>query len=221
MKSLMDLLDFIRHISKELNGKIPFDDKGWPVFSTSSFLASWPQLTIPFDYRNSIHICDKNQILLNFFSGDARIYPRFQKLEKEIDIYREYLGVVFPDITVTSDMDIDFQKTIILANHLFAAYLAVNGVKIVCNTRTGGLPPSYCFDNIPRGVMCASGFLGCQNAQRFHDAALYMDKILTVLPGKLLIYGKRDLFVDMQLDRLGINYRYFMDFHRICRKKTV
>lgn len=62
-------------------------------------------------------------------------------------------------------MDYEMQEMMMLANQLFAAVLVVNNIKIIFNTRSGTKATTYHFKNVPRHVMCASGFLGCKNAE--------------------------------------------------------
>ena len=114
-------------------------------------------------------------------------------------------------------MDSEWQEYIFLLNQLFVAVLAVNGIKIVCNTRSAGLDVSRAFRNIPNNVMIASGFLGCHSSVSEQDFT-YLTKILTLLPDKLIIYGKQDAKVEKQLDTMGINYRVYKDFHRLCQE---
>lgn len=118
-----------------------------------------------------------------------------------------------PDITITRDMDFEMQEMIMLANQLFVATLVVNNIKIIFNTRNGTLNTLNCFKHVPRHVMCASGFLGCDNSSDIFSSSPYVNKILRLMPSKLLIYGKHDYIVDQQLESLGINYRYYSDFH--------
>lgn len=121
------------------------------------------------------------------------------------------------DVTVTSDMDEEWQEAIILLNHLFLAVLAVNGIKILLNTRTGGLDPDVIFKNTPHGVMVAAGFLGCDTTADECDYS-FMKKILVLLPEKLILYGKHDKIAERQLDILGIDFRTYTDFHRLCKE---
>ena len=61
--------------------------------------------------------------------------------------------------------------------------------------------------------MCASGFLGCNKTQSTLDY-VYAAKILTVMPSKLLLYGKHDTIEEGHLDTLGIDYRCYTDVRR-------
>ena len=137
-----------------------------------------------------------------------------------MDLYKEYLGVIGPDITITEDMDAEMQETILLANQLFMAVLAVNGIKVVLNTRAGNRPAGVAFVNIPRGIMCASGFFGCPKSKNIIEALRYTDKILTIFPSALIIYGKKDSLVEEQLNQLGIRYRYYKDFHTLRHRRA-
>lgn len=204
-----------------LQGTLSFDSNGWPIFQREYFLDEWPKDMVTFDNRTSSLIAPKEETLLCFYMGDVQNYRRFAKLQKDIPIYQQYKGVVVPDITITSDMDCELQEMLMLVNQLFAAYLAVNGIKIVFNTRNTSKTTVCHFKNIPCHIMCASGFLGCKKAEDIITAAPYINKILDLMPEKLIIYGKHDTAVDEQLNLLGINYRYYTDFHTRCKYDSI
>lgn len=65
--------------------------------------------------------------------------------------------------------------------------------------------------------MLASGFLGGSKLET-EDNFSYLEKIIMLLPEKLIIYGKHDFVAESQLDVIGINYRVYMDFHRLCKE---
>lgn len=211
--NLFDLLKITDAFYQHAQHKISFDSDGWPIFQREHFLDVWPQDMVTYDNRNSKLIAPKDETLLCFYMGDIPNYRRFTNLYRDMPIYQQYKGVVIPDITITYDMDHELQSMLMLANQLFAAVLAVNGVKLVFNTRNGSTATVKHFRNIPRHIMCASGFLGCANADDATTVAPYINKILGLMPSKLLIYGKHDDIVDAQLTRLGIDYRYYVDFH--------
>lgn len=220
IRSLMDLFHSIESMRKFAEQKLEFDSDGWPIFKAEYFLSEWPQDVVTFKNRNSSLLADKRKTLLCFFAPDSEIYTRFSMIYSDLSIYREYAGLTFPDLTVTWDMDIELQEAILLANHMFAAVLAAEGIKLVFNTRCGLFGTQKSFRNIPRNTMCASGFLGCPNSGDMFQASNYTDKILGLMPSKLLIYGKRDPLVDQQMDTLGINYRYYPDFHSLSKRRT-
>lgn len=222
MFNIIDLLQWMQQIREKLQGKIDFDEDGYPLFKESDFVANIPEDMVDFSNRNNHRITTpKGRTLLVFYEADRKIYPRFYKLEQELPIYQQYAGVAFPDVTITADMDEELQLTLSLANQLFAAYLVSKGVKVAVNTRATTSMTRNIFRNIPRHVMCVSGFLGCKASHDFFEASRYTDKILSLQPSYLLIYGKarqHDKLVDEQLDMMGVDYRYYEDFHSKCHR---
>lgn len=216
--SIMMLHHFISRAYYYLKDSIDFNKEGWPIFSKDMFLDEWPNYVVPYSHKNSKYIHDNKKTVLCFYSSDIEILPRFEKLLNEISIYKKYLGVVIPDLSVTPDMDYEMQSFIMLANQLFGAVLAVNGIKIIFNTRVGNNETISLLRNIPIGVMCSSGFLGCYNSKSEYESSQYIDKILSLLPSKLLIYGKKDEPTLTLLGNLGINYRRYDDFHTFSKK---
>ena len=198
IKSTADLLITINMLYDMLKGKFDFDPDGWSIFQSDHFLDEWPEDMVTYANRNSGLIVDRNRTLLCHFARDTQNYARFPKVMDDIPVYREYMGAVFPDITVTWDMDIEMQESILLANQLYAAVLAVYGVRLVANTRCGSKSSQRCFRHIPRNVTCASGFLGCPIASNIGETAAYINKILLLRPDKLIIYGKEDPAVTEQ-----------------------
>lgn len=211
--TLIELMRITDELYRCAYGKIEFDSDGWPVFQKDHFLDEWPSDMVTYENRTSNLICPESETVLCFYMGDVQNFRRFKNLLNDIPIYQRYLGVVVPDITVTRDMDYEMQEMTMLANQLFAAVLAANNIKIVFNTRSGSQSTIRHFKNIPRHVMCASGFLGCESVGDSISTTPYINKILGLMPEKLVIYGKHDIAVDNQLDLLGIDYRYYSDFH--------
>lgn len=218
--TIMDLLHIINKLYEQIGPDIAIDAEGWPIFRPEHFATEWPQKVIPYTRRNNPCVVDKSQACLCFYAPDSQIYPRFVNVSQELEAYQQYAAVITPDITITQDMDLELQETIMLANALFAAVLASHGIKLIFNTRCGVRQTQQRFRNIPNHIMWASGFLGCSSSTDFHSATPYINKILGLRPGKLIIYGKRDAVVDEQLDLLGINYRYYEDFHMMSKRRA-
>ena len=218
IKSFKDIFIFIDELYLYLKDKeISFDKDGLPIFTPDMFLKDWPDLVVPFSQRKNRRVIDRKKTVICFFDKDHHLYPRLSKLFDEIDEYKSFMGVIGMDVTFTDDMDEEWQRAIALLNQLFLAVLAVNGIKILLNTRTAGLDTISIWQNVPRGVMAASGFLGCDPIYADDDFS-YLEKILMLLPEKLIIYGKHDVKAEKQLDTMGIDYRIYMDFHRLCKE---
>ncbi len=154
--------------------------------------------------------------MICFYCGDKRIYPRLKNVLKEIEEYRKFLGVATIDITVTSDMDEEWQDLIMLLHQLFMAVLAINGIKVVANLRTGDLRSVVNLDGIPKGVMWTTGFLGC--AKEASRDFRFVSEVLHVMPSKLAIYGAKDQVALDKLDAVGIDFRIYGDYHCLSKK---
>ena len=135
----------------------------------------------------------------------------------EINEYKKYTAVVSCDLTVTSDMDEEWQKLIMLANELFMAVLAINGVKVIINTRIGNPQDFTSLKHLPKNVLCSSGFLGCEKDNEYDMR--YISKILYLRPSALLIYGKCSSIEREKLSKLGIKYKVYEDYHRWSEKE--
>ena len=218
IRNFKDIFSMMEFLYQYLNGKdIKFNHEGFPEFRSDMFLNEWPDLVIPYSQRKNKRVKDKSKTVICFFDKDQRLYPRLKNVLEEIEEYKSFMGVIGLDITITDDMDEEWQKAILLLNQLFMAVLAINGIKIIVNTRTAGLDCYKVLEGIPSNIMAASGFLGCDKLKKKEDFS-YLSKILTIMPDKLIIYGKHDLKVEEQLDEMGIDYRVYKDFHRLCKE---
>lgn len=216
--TLVDLMTLVDDYTSYLEGHgCAFDEKGFPVLGRSCFLQEWPDQVIPFRNRKSKFVKDPKRTIICFFCEDARIYPRLEKVLDEIPEYRRFMGVVAADVTVTANMDIEWQREIMLLNQLFMAVLAVNGIKVALNMRNGSVESLACFDSVPPGVMCASGTLGCAATASPLDMA-YTAKLMRVRPSMVLLYGKPDPIMEDQLALAGIPYRRYVDFHQLSKR---
>lgn len=221
IKSIVDLLE-LEHSYRDylLSHNVHFDDRGNPIFHSSMFLDKWPETIIPYSCRNNAAlVADPKQTAICFFTKDSLIYPRLEKVFEELDEYRRFMAVVSMDLTFTSDMEVELQRLIVTINQLFAMILAINGIKIILNTRSGSLDCTSAFSNVPKGISVSSGFLGCERLQE--DNLSYISKMLFLFPSKVLIYGKHDPKAEEQLDRFGFDYRVYADVHRRTKSKEV
>lgn len=216
MHNLLDLIQIVdEYLDYLKEHNFMFDDNGFPIFTEDMFLKEIPELIVPYSYRKNKRVKNNKKTLLCTFAPDKKIYPRIKNIFTEIDVYKQYLGVATSDITVTNNMDREWQELIILLNQLYGAILVVNGIKIVINTRIGSLININLYKSLPKNVICISSFLGCKREDKYDYS--YLLKILNFLPSKLLIYGKEDKNVNKMLDAMGIDYKYYVDFHRLSK----
>lgn len=191
---------------------MPFNAEGFPLIPAISYANTIPADMVDWSHRHARYIDKPGNTAICFFTRDSAIYPRFEKLFDEVSAYRNYAAVVMPDITVTSDMDTNWQSFTMLLNHLFGAVLAAQGIKIIANTRCGSMNSRHHLKAIPKKVLCASGNLGCANTASAYDYS-YAEKILSIAPSSLLTYGKRDKIAIDQLTTMGIPIATYPDSH--------
>lgn len=213
----MDLCKIAEDYTTYLQNRgIKFNANGFPFFTKDMFLEETPELMIPYDFRKTRIVEHPDKTLLCFYCSDARIYPRLSNILNDISEYKKYLGAVATDVTITSDMDEEWQDFVMLLNQLFMAVLVVNGIKIVANLRTGNNKTHRNLGGIPAGVMWATGFLGCSKDKPYDMR--FISSIITVHPSKLLIYGKNDPCATEKLSMIGIPYLIYPDYHTIRKE---
>lgn len=217
ISNLHEIITLANEYSKYLErAGVGFDERGFPVLLKSAFLDEWPDQMVAYGHRHARYVKNASKTVLCFYGSDVENYRRLERVMKDLPEYGQYLGVVASDVSVIRGMEAEWEDFIMLVNQLFMAILAVNGIKIVVNLRSGSKRSEQNFSNIPSGVMCSSGTLGCDGLSSPADFD-YASKILRVRPSKLLIYGKQDRLMEEQLNTLGVNFRRYDDAHRVYK----
>lgn len=218
VRNMMDLCKIADDFVQYLQGKgIEFNEMGFPILKREMFLEEIPEQMVPYDFRKNRIVKNPKKTLLVFYCPDARIYPRLENVLDEVSEYGEYMGAVATDVTVTSDMDQEWQDFIMLLNQLFMAVLAVNGIKIVANLRTGNWSTHKNISGVPKNVLWAAGFLGCPKDEP-HDMR-FISTVMLGQPSSLLIYGKEDSNAIEKLSIMGVKYLVYPDYHK-ARKEA-
>ena len=217
IKNLIDIIDVTDKYLSYLNGRIEFSEEGFPLFIKDMFLNEEPELIVPFYNRHNKVVKDPKKTAICFFGSDESLYRRLENVFDDLKEYRLFQGVIGLDVTVTADMDAEWQDAVMLLNQLFLAVLAVNDIKIVMNARAGGSDSVKNLMRFPKNILWATSFLGCDNLSSESDFS-FISKILGLLPSKLLIYGKHDKIAEKQLSVMGISYRTYTDFHRLSKE---
>lgn len=189
-----------------------FDEQGFPLVPPSCYAKAIPREMLPYTHRRSRLCASNSNAAICFFMDDHNIYPRFEHLFEEVGNYRSFASVVVPDLSVTADMDVPWQGFIMLLNQLFGAVLAVNGIKIIANTRCGSTASLRYLEAIPKGILCASGSLGCKVLVSKIDYG-FLSKLLSLRPSASLIYGKEDPIAFEQFATMGIPVKRYPDIH--------
>ena len=218
-RSIASFEGLIDRYAKYLDDRgVQFDSQGFPILSPQMYLDEWPELIVPYWDRKAQFVHNPSCTVLCLFTGDARIYPRLENVLDDIPEYQRYLGAIGSDLTVTSDMDQEWQRAVMLINQLYTAVLAVNDVKVVQNLRCGSPETISCLSSVPPGVMCATSTLGCEDTDSELDLT-FAEKLFAVRPGRLLLYGKRDPIMEHQADIAGVPYRNYPDVHSLYKRQ--
>ncbi len=217
INNLIDIVNTTDKLLSYLDGKIEFSEDGFPVFTQEMFLNEEPDLIVPYYNRHHKVVKNPGKTVICFFGSDESLYRRLENVFDDMEEYRLFQGVIGLDITVTADMDVEWQDAIMLLNQLFLAVLATNGIKIVMNARIGGSESVKNLMKFPKNILWATSFLGCDKLTTETDFS-FISKMLGLLPSKLLIYGKHDNIAEGQLSVMGIPYRTYTDFHRLSKE---
>ncbi|MFA7100750.1 MAG: DUF4417 domain-containing protein [Bacilli bacterium] len=217
IRSLFDLIITADEYSNYLlNHGWSFLSNGFPDFTNKQtfFLKTMPNDIIPYPQRNNWMIPSKNKVVICFFCRDYLLYRRLSSVLHDIPELKKYGGVVEMDITVTEGMDKDWQDFLMLLNQLYLAILIENGIFVMPNTRCGDSATIGNLAHIPKNVIWCSSFLGCKNISSNEGLSGYIDKVLSLNPQMIIIYGKHDKRLEKQLDIVGVNYKVYKDFRR-------
>jgi len=216
LKALTDFILLVdRLVLLAISRGIAFNERGLPIFKEEWFLKQPPKILVPYSKRHTKFVTDTKQTVICFYVPDKDIYPRLCNIVHDIPEYLNYMGIVMSDATITSDMDREWQDFIMLANLLYAAILATFGIKIIANLRTGCHGSLENLDCIPHNVMWAAGFLGCPQDEPWDMR--FISSVAFVNASCLLTYGKRDANAEEKLSLLGIPYRSYPDYHKLCK----
>lgn len=199
---------------------VHFTEKGYPIIPEEMILKDYPNEIIPFEHRNAC--IDKQTTVLSHFSNDDLLYRRLRNLKKDINICKEYTGVVGFDLSPRLGWNLEQQKFNLLINQLINAYRAVNGIKILPNFRIGELSTISALDAYPSNCLFAVGTLGCSKGYTSINSTILRTKLLYKRPKGLLIYGKLRPEHQLILDEFGVAYKVYQDFKTTCynRKKV-
>lgn len=209
-------------LANELYGRlkasgIRFTERGYPRVPEEMLLHTLPEEIIPFYCRNgATH--PKEKTVLCFYSLDKIICRRLHKLDEDIDIYREYMGICGFDLSPCKKWDERLQDFNILLSQLATVYLGLHGVKFFPNFRIGRWASIEAMSVYPSCAVFAVGTLGCARGDISYNVHLLRAKIFSVRPQKLLIYGPLRSPYQEVLDEL-VDYQVYPDFQKVSRMR--
>lgn len=217
--TLTDILRLIDRYHQYLGHRdVAFAGDGLPIPERSWYLNNFPERIVPYkDRNNRKYVSDQRRTVLCHYCADKFIFRRMQHPLNDVADYKRFMGTIGADLTVTEDMDIEWQRAIILLNRLYDAFLATNGIKLIQNLRIGSPATLDVLTVVPEGVLAASGTLGCPLTKP--DDLSYTLKLNVARPSGVMQYGRRDKFMEQQLDKLGIPHQRYDDIHTLYKTR--
>ena len=163
---------------------------GYAVLPDYAYYTGIPFTIESHQFRNKIPESVRHRSLICYFSSDDRLIQRLFKIDDEIPELLNYGGICGFDLSASITMLRPRQRLCLLVNSLFNCYVAIHGVKVLPNCRTGDLANMSIISNIPPNTNIISGELGCKR-NGFGTYGLYQLCITRkiVSPPIMFIYG--------------------------------
>lgn len=196
-----------------------FNEKGYPVFTEDMLLKELPEGVCPIG--QTYYVKDKSKYLLVSFSNDENVYKKLESLRNDVDEYLQYKAFGGFDLSPRINWDVNLQQFNLLLNKLADAYLAINGVKLIPNFRTGCLETFDVLSIYPANTWYSVGALGCGKGKIKINEMYLRTKLLVANPDMLIYYGKLKSEYAHILDEYEVKYKVFTDFQRLSRRKEV
>lgn len=199
---------------------VDFSKDGFPAFPSSWFLDEEPDEILPYPHR---HVCrDPKRTAICFNSSDDELYVRLSRTMNDLPEYRNYLGVMPMDISVSHYMLGEVQRFNLLLNCLFLAVMGVNGIKFAAPVRFGSIETIPLFAHFRMAPILGVGSIGTRhNARRENEYEAHCRKALKLVLPKarlLLSYGEMRAEEAKEWRQLGINTRSYIDYQERSRK---
>ena len=168
-----------------------------PIVPKECLYTGIPLMIETFAHRNDIPENIKKNSLIAYYSYDCDLLRRIYTIEKDINELYCYDGICGFDMSPCITMLKSRQKLSILISAIFNCFVAVHGVKVLMNVRTGNLSSSKISNYLPKGSNFITGEVGCHN-NGFKAYGLYQMKLIreVVQPNIIFVHGhlsKKDI----------------------------
>ena len=218
--AIMKIIKFAEELYQELvDSGIEFSEEGYPIITEDMLLKELPEQILPFGQTYAAK--DKSKTLLVSFCNDEIVYKKLLSLKNDVSEYQKYLGFGGFDLSPRINWDIHLQRFNIALNMMADVYLAIHGVKLMPNFRTGCLSTMNVLLHYPRNTWFTVGALGCARGRVKLNTLYLCTKLLLCNPDMLVYYGKLKAEYATILDDYGVDYVVYPDFQRVSRRKEV
>jgi len=163
---------------------------GIPQLKEEHIYNDMPEFLSTYAYRNDIRDSEKKQSLLSFYMYEDRLWPRLIKIDDEIEVMKEYAGIVGFDLSLSILMVRPRQRLSILINAIYSCYCGIRGIKVLPNYRPGDFGTIEAAYYFPNNCNFIIGNHGC-NRYGFREYGMYQMEIVLLKksPKVLFVYG--------------------------------
>ncbi len=202
-----------------INEGIKFNIDGYPIITENMIFRALPDSIVPFGQTYSAK--DKKNTLLVSFCNDEIIYRMLMRVRNDVDYYNQFMGFGGFDLSPRINWDVSLQRFNLAVCKMADVFLAVNGIKLMPNFRTGCLDTINVLNCYPSHSWYVVGALGCANGHVPLNEMYLRAKLMITSPDHLIYYGKLKPEYSRILNEFNIPYKVFTDFQRRSRGKEV
>jgi hypothetical protein len=195
---------------------VKFTEYGYPIIPGDMLLRDFPSDIEMYPVAHWREAANKKKSILCWYENDKLLIGHINNLDKWIQIFKEFYAVTGVDLSPCVNADLEQQKMAILLNQLLTAYMAIHGIRILANFRTGGFETINSLSGYPLGICYSVGMLGCSKRKVLHGTELMQAKLLNTCPKKLLIYGSADKQLQELINKFAIPFVVIPDFKTRC-----
>lgn len=147
---------------------------------------------VPLDKIKKISKDDRGKVFVHFYMHDIAFRKILSDVNKYIDQFKEYAGVISPDFSLYIDMPLCLQQTNVYLNRAVGSFIQSKGVKVIPNIRWGDERSyDFAFLGVEKESIYAISTVGCirsmEEKVRFKEGLKEMIKRLK--PKQIIVNG--------------------------------
>lgn len=151
-----------------------------------------PKDIVPLDKIKKIYKEDKKNVFVHFYMHDIAFRRILSDVDKYIDQFKEYAGVISPDFSLYIDMPLCLQMANVYLNRAVGCYVQRKDVKVIPNVRWGDERTyEFAFLGVEKESIYAISTVGCirsiEEKNRFKKGLKEMIKRLK--PKQIIVNG--------------------------------
>ena len=116
---------------------LKFTTDGYPAIPTEMLLRRFDDDVEMYPISHRHQAKKPNKTILCWYENDELLHRHINRLDDLLWEFREFYAVAGVDLSPCVNSDLLQQKSAILLSQLITAYMALNGIRILANFRTG------------------------------------------------------------------------------------